>query len=45
MATVLTDGNTIARSKAASGVISPEELKRIEAINRMAAAENNLHTT
>merc|ERR1712032_1056816 len=37
MATVLADGNLIARAKAAAGVITEEELKRIEAINRMAA--------
>lgn len=37
MATVLADGNLIARAKAAAGVITEEELKRIEEINRMAA--------
>ena len=37
MAGVLADGNSIARAKAASGVITEEELKRIEEINRRAA--------
>lgn len=37
MAAVLADGNLIARAKAASGVITEEELKNIEAINRKAA--------
>ena len=37
MATVLADGNLIARAKAAAGVITEEELKKIEEINRKAA--------